>query len=145
MLYSCFNFGTRWGGLSVPHPGFFPLGKGTQYPLYRRLGGPQAWSGWVQKISPPLGCDPVQPIASCYTNYAILAHRLVSLPILDLTAFIGHTLHIWNHQSQVVLQKAKEMEILGSGSSRVKLCLDGVEGHVDVSLEVNRSDSLCTR
>jgi len=27
----------------------------TQYPLYRRLGGPQGWYGWVQKISAPTG------------------------------------------------------------------------------------------
>jgi hypothetical protein len=31
-----------------------PLGK-TRYPLYRRLGGPQGWSGQLRKISPPLG------------------------------------------------------------------------------------------
>ena len=30
----------------------------TQYPLYRRLGGPQGRSGWVRKISPPPGFDP---------------------------------------------------------------------------------------
>jgi hypothetical protein len=42
----------------------------TQYPLYRRLGGPQGWSGWVQKILPPLGFDPwtVQPVVSRYAN-----------------------------------------------------------------------------
>jgi len=41
----------------------------TQYPLYRRLGGPQ---GQVQKTSPPPGFNPrtIQPIASHYTNYA---------------------------------------------------------------------------
>ena len=31
-----------------------PPGK-TQYPLYRRLDGPQVRSGRVQKISPPTG------------------------------------------------------------------------------------------
>jgi hypothetical protein len=56
----------------------YPLGK-TQYPFYRRLGGPQGKSRWVQKISPPthpLGFDPrtVQPVACPYTNYIILAH-----------------------------------------------------------------------
>ena len=51
-----------------------PPGK-TQYPLYGRLGGSQGWFGWVQKISPPPGFDPrtVQPVASHYTDYAILA------------------------------------------------------------------------
>jgi len=48
-----------------------PSGK-TRYLLYRRLGGPQGWSGQVQKISPPPGFDrwTVQPAASRYTNYA---------------------------------------------------------------------------
>jgi len=46
-----------------------PQGK-TWYPLYRRLGGPQGWSGEVWKISPPLGFDPwiVQPIATRCTD-----------------------------------------------------------------------------
>ena len=44
-----------------------PRGK-TRYPLYRRLGGPQGRSGWVQKISSPPGFDPrtVQPVESRY-------------------------------------------------------------------------------
>jgi len=46
-----------------------PSGK-TQYPLCRRLGGPQGWSGQVRKISSALGFHPrtVQPIASRYTD-----------------------------------------------------------------------------
>jgi hypothetical protein len=89
---------------------------------------------------------PFQPIVSCYTDYAVQAHRLMSQPSLDLTTFVGNTLYACNHQFQVILQKVKTMEILlGSRSSHVKLCLDAVEGHVDVSQDVNRSDSLCTR
>jgi hypothetical protein len=40
--------------------------------LYRRLGGPQSWSGQVRKISPPPGFNPqtVQPVGSHYTDYA---------------------------------------------------------------------------
>jgi hypothetical protein len=43
----------------------------TRYPLYRRLGGPQGWSGQVQQIWPSPGFDPrtVQPVASRYTAY----------------------------------------------------------------------------
>ena len=39
-------------------------------------GGAQGRSGRVRKISPPPGFDPriVQPVASCYTNWAIPAH-----------------------------------------------------------------------
>ena len=42
----------------------------TQYPSYRRLGGPQGLSGQVQKILPPPGFDPwtVQPIVSRSTD-----------------------------------------------------------------------------
>ena len=56
-------------------PAALPPGK-TQYPLYRRLGGPQGRSGRVRKISPPQGFDPrtVQPEASRYTDWAIPAH-----------------------------------------------------------------------
>jgi hypothetical protein len=42
----------------------------TRYPFYRRLGGPQGQSGWVQKISSPPEVDPwtVLPVASRYTD-----------------------------------------------------------------------------
>ena len=53
----------------------------TQYPLYRRPGGPQGQSGRVQKISHQPGFDPqiVQPVASHYTDYAIPAHKYLSV------------------------------------------------------------------
>jgi hypothetical protein len=62
---------TRRGERSASHPGRFqPSGK-TRYPLYRRLGGPQGWSGQVRKISPPTGFDPrtVQHVASRDTDW----------------------------------------------------------------------------
>jgi hypothetical protein len=51
-------------------PAALHLRKLTWYPLYRRLGGPQSWSGKVKKISPSPGFDPrtIQPIDSCYTD-----------------------------------------------------------------------------
>jgi hypothetical protein len=52
-VYSFLNLGGRWGHA----PAAFPLGM-TRYPLYRRLGRPQGWSGQVLKISPPPGFDP---------------------------------------------------------------------------------------
>ena len=50
-------------------PAALPPGK-TRYPMYRRLGGPQSWSGRVRKISPPQGFDPrtVQLVASRYSG-----------------------------------------------------------------------------
>ena len=64
------------GGRSKPRPGRFTPWKRNRYPLYGRLGGPQGQSGWVQKITPSPGLDPriIQPIASCCTDSAILAH-----------------------------------------------------------------------
>ena len=61
-------------------PAALPPGK-TQYPSYRRLGGPQGWSEQGQKTSPPPGFDPwtVKPVASRYTNYAISAHENIVL------------------------------------------------------------------
>jgi hypothetical protein len=55
-------------------PAAGPPGR-PQYPLYRRLCGPQGRSGWVQQISPPPGFDSmtVQPVASSYTNWAVVA------------------------------------------------------------------------
>jgi hypothetical protein len=51
--YPFFNLSARWGWVvnATPRP-LYPSGK-TQYPLYRRLGGPQGRSGQVQKILPP--------------------------------------------------------------------------------------------
>ena len=66
-----FDYSTRRGEGWVSRPGrSSPPGK-TRYPLYRRLSGPQGWSGQVQKISPPPGFDPrtIQPVASCFTDY----------------------------------------------------------------------------
>jgi hypothetical protein len=49
--YSFFNFAPDGGGWSMPHSGHFMLGKETWYPLYRRLGGPQSWSGSVENLT----------------------------------------------------------------------------------------------
>ena len=75
--YSFFNLGARWGGWLAPRPGRFTPGKGTRYPLYRRLGTPQCRSGRVQKISSPRAFGPrtVQPVASRYTDWAIPTHN----------------------------------------------------------------------
>jgi hypothetical protein len=49
------NHGTKRGEGSASRPDdSLPPGK-TRCPLYRRLGGPQNWSGQVRKIPPPHG------------------------------------------------------------------------------------------
>ena len=42
----------------------------TRYTMYRRLGGPQDYSGRIRKISPPPGFDPrtVKPVPSLCTE-----------------------------------------------------------------------------
>jgi hypothetical protein len=49
----------------------------TRCPLYRRHGGPQDRSGLLPKILLPPGFDPrtVQPMGSCYTDWAISAYQ----------------------------------------------------------------------
>ena len=70
-LYSSFNLCARWGvGRQRHAPSALPPGK-PRYPLYRKLGGLQGRSGWVRKISHPLGLNPLDrpgPVASRYTD-----------------------------------------------------------------------------
>jgi hypothetical protein len=82
----------EWG-VSVTPGRFLPPGK-TQYPLYRRLGGPQGRFRQVRKISPPPGFDPrtVQPVASRYTDWATwpLIHTLMTYIFWKGTAWQAH-------------------------------------------------------
>jgi hypothetical protein len=74
-----FSLELNEGGWSALRPGRFTRGgKETQYPLYRRLCGPQGQSGWVENASPPPVFDPrtVQPVTSRNTDRAIPAHEL---------------------------------------------------------------------
>ena len=63
----------------MPRPSRFTPEKESLYPLYRKLSGPQGRSERVWKISSPQGLDPqtVQPVASHYTNWALLRYVLV--------------------------------------------------------------------
>jgi len=65
-------------------PAALPPGK-TRHPLYRRLGGPQGWSGQVRIISLPPGFGPrtVQPVASRYTDCGVPAHSKVRIASLN--------------------------------------------------------------
>ena len=78
-----------WVGGECHTPAALSPGK-TWYPSYRRLGGPQGWSGWVQKFSPPPGFDPwtVQPVVSHNTDYSVPAHIL---PIRNKNKTLLHT------------------------------------------------------
>jgi len=45
-----FNLGARWVSVVNAKPRLLYSTVNTRYPLYRRLGGPQGWSGRVRKI-----------------------------------------------------------------------------------------------
>jgi hypothetical protein len=83
----------------MPWPGCFTPEKETQYPLYRRLGGPEGWPGWVWKTMPPLGFNPqiVQPVVVHYTDYAIPAHNIymyIYIYLNDVNAVLYLTCHM---------------------------------------------------
>jgi len=73
------------GGWSKPCSSCFVARNETQYSLQRRLGGLQAWSGQLQKISNPLGFHSrtVQPVASHYTDYTILVHHITPCHLIN--------------------------------------------------------------
>jgi len=65
------DHGTRrgWVVSSTPRP-HFTLGK-TWYPFYKRLGGPQGWSGRVENLVPSgIRSRTIQPVVSYYTVWA---------------------------------------------------------------------------
>jgi hypothetical protein len=74
------------GGWSTLRSGRFTPRKETRYPLYRRLGGSQVWSGRVQKISTSAGFDPrtAHSVASRYTDYVIPGSRFIITPIIPI-------------------------------------------------------------
>ena len=79
-------------GWSTQRPGRFTPAKETQYPFYRRLGGHQALSGQVRKVSPAPGSDPrtIQSLVICYTDYTILLPNCIhcyKIIVLSITIF----------------------------------------------------------
>ena len=63
-------------------PGQLTPGK-TRYSLYRRLGGPQGWSGQVRKISPPTGIRPPDRLARSESLYR-LSYRGLLTKVIEL-------------------------------------------------------------
>ena len=68
-LYSSVTAALEGGEWSAARPGrTLPPGR-TQYPFYRRLGGPQDRSGRVENLVPTgIRARTVQPVASHYTD-----------------------------------------------------------------------------
>jgi len=94
--------GSEW---SAARPGrTLPLGK-TQYPFYKRLGGPQGWSGRAENlVSTGIRSRTVQPVVSCYTNWATrpmctfnYSDKIKILIIRQLKYEIYSSTHIHTH------------------------------------------------
>ena len=94
----------------------------NRYPLYSRLGGPHGRSGRVRKISSPPGFDPrtVQPVASRYTDWAILAHASNSTDLNTLSygkhgiitktthlAFTAPVRNTMRHHTETIVEKMR--------------------------------------
>jgi len=75
------------GGWSTPCLSCFNPGKVTQYPLYRRLGGPLGQSGGVQKISPSPGFN------SCIVQLVANRDSVVSIDWLHYPSPCRCTVH----------------------------------------------------
>ena len=65
------DHGTRRGWWSAARPGCtLPPGK-NRYPSYKRMGGPQGWSGPAENTVPTgIRSQAVQPVVSHYTDWA---------------------------------------------------------------------------
>jgi hypothetical protein len=93
----------EWSAARPNHT--LPLGK-TWCPLYRRLGGPQGWSGQVQKISPPIGIrSPDRPARSqslyrlsypAHVNVDGKVHCLKYWKLLQMCTLL-HTKYLMQH------------------------------------------------
>jgi hypothetical protein len=110
----CFlDLGTswRWVVSFMPQP-LYPRGKSSQYPLDRRLSGPQSQTWRWENSWPYRHSDSnpsvIQPLASHYTNCANLASInntvTANFTVISVTVFI-FILHkgriswtIWNYQ-----------------------------------------------
>ena len=64
------NLGDMWGGWSTPRLSRLAPGIGKLHLVYRRLAGPQGWSGQVRVNFPPPVFEPrnFQPLARLYTG-----------------------------------------------------------------------------
>jgi hypothetical protein len=88
------------GEWSAACPGRTLLPGKTRYPLYRRLGGPQGWSGQAENLVPTeIRSQTVQPAVSRYTDWAGRpTHHIYTYLNPQLTAVCQPDYYgIWKH------------------------------------------------
>jgi len=82
----------------------YPWGNSPQYPLDRKLGGPQSWTGYSGKEKNPCPCQGIKPCSSSpqpshYIDLTILADLEVNYYKLKLkskllnSTVLGHQLY----------------------------------------------------
>jgi hypothetical protein len=87
----------RWGWVVHPTPRSLNPKDGDRYPFYRMLGGPQARSGWVLEISPPLEFDPqtAQPAAASSLIWVLWFDCSIVLTPVDTVTLRCKELRSW--------------------------------------------------
>lgn len=139
----------------MPCPGCFFPGKETRYPLYRRLGGPQAQSGQMQKILPPLGFHPqtIHPVESCYAHCAILKRVILRVLWFSIVIVILPVFHTHLFITDMLNKTLKNcISVLQFILTITKVCHFGElfqSGHITIScfpnlliLSISSTDSL---
>jgi hypothetical protein len=79
---------------ATPKP--LTLGKETRYTLYKRLRGPQGWSGRVREVLPPTGIrSPDRPARSESLYVLRYAGRFVQQGMRENLKYIGNFTGLW--------------------------------------------------
>ena len=128
--------GTR-GGWSLPHSDCFTPWKDTWYSLYRTLGGPWDWSGWVCKVSQwglnprpsKLWCVAVRSMPSHPPIYQSYTTKISTLLKCFVIADIETIFHI--SKSVLVLSKALH-HVLTYSPWPYTYCINSITLHISI-------------
>ena len=106
------------GEWSAAWPGRILPPRKTRYPFYRRLGGPQGWSGWAKNLLPTgIWSWTVQPVVSHYTDWAtwptlynVQGAKYSRTPMFDLSG--GQVFCSLNWCAQIFQKSRSHLKIL---------------------------------
>ena len=132
-LYSSMTAALEGGEWSAARPGrTLPPGK-TRYPFYRRLGGPQGQSRWAENVVPTgIRSQTVQPIVSCYTNWAT-GHTLCMKYCIKITTtntmtmqdfeVLSNKFYIYRICTSVILNWMRKTGIYAAGKKSLRILI----------------------